>query len=128
MEDRIGFARACRIGPYIAVAGTAAVNADGSTHAPGDVYGQTRFCLQRSLVALTAAGGRVEDVIRTRILLCDRKHWQAAARAHGEVFAEIKPACTFMVVSGFVDPAWLVETEMDAIVLSGATDTRAIPG
>lgn len=117
MEEHIGFARACRIGPYIAIAGTAAVNGDGSTHAPGDVYAQTQFCLQRSLAALQAAGGRAEDVIRTRILLCDIHQWEAAARAHGEIFAHIKPACTFMAVRGFVRAEWLVETEMDAIVL-----------
>jgi len=116
MEPIIGFSRACRVGPLIAVAGTAAVDQHGNTVHPGDVYAQTRFCLERSIAAIEQAGGQLEGIIRTRILLRDIKHWQEAARAHGEFFSSLKPACTFAEVASFVSPEWLVETEMDCVV------------
>lgn len=114
-EAPIGFSRACRVGNVIAVAGTAPI-VNGRTACEGDVYGQTKQCLALSIQAVTAAGGRAEDVIRTRIMLTDIARWQEAAKAHGELFADIRPACTFVEVSQFIDPAWLVETEMDCVV------------
>ena len=116
LEPVIGFSRAVRIGQTIAVAGTAPIAEGGGTAAKGDVYGQTRRCLEIGLKALAEAGGRAQDVIRSRIMLVDITHWEEAARAHGEVFADIRPACTFVEVKGFVDPDWLVETELDAVV------------
>lgn len=116
LERPIGFSRACRVGPWIAVAGTAPLGEDGTTVHPGDLYGQTRRCLEIVGRAVEAAGGRLEDVVRTRILLTDASRWEEAARAHGEVFSEIRPACTFAEVSGFIDPDWLVEVEADAYV------------
>ena len=115
-EGPIGFSRAVRIGDRIAVAGTAPIAADGETASPGDVHGQTRRCLEIIRNAVEEAGGRIEDVIRTRVFLTDASRWQEAARAHGEVFGEIRPACTFVEVRGFVDPEWLVEIEADAVV------------
>ncbi len=115
MEPAIGFSRACRVGNTIAVAGTAPIQ-DGQTVFAGDVYRQTKYCLELSLQALEEAGGQRDGVIRTRIMLTDITRWEEAARAHGEFFADLKPACTFVEVSGFIDPAWLVETEMDAVV------------
>ena len=116
LEPVIGFSRAVRIGQTIAAAGTAPIAEGGGTAAKGDVYGQTRRCLEIGLKALAEAGGRAQDVIRSRIMLVDITHWEEAARAHGEVFADIRPACTFVEVKGFVDPDWLVETELDAVV------------
>jgi len=120
LEPVIGFSRAVRAGPWIAVAGTAPIAPDGSAAHPGDVYEQTKLCLEIMLRAITAAGGSVAQVIRTRILLVDIASWREAARAHGEVFAEIRPACTFVEVSRFIDPAWLIETEADCYVDSPA--------
>ncbi len=119
LEPIIGLSRAVRIGEMICVAGTAPIAEGGGTSAPGDVYGQTRRCLDIALTALTGAGGRPEDVIRTRILLTDAETWEAACRAHGEIFADIRPACTVMQVSRFIDPDWLVEVELDAVVQPG---------
>ena len=116
-ESTAGFSRAVRIGDLLAVAGTAPVAADGSVAAPGDVYGQTRRCLQIISTALNAAGLGVSDVIRTRILLTDIQTWRDAAKAHRELFAKFKPACTFVEVSRFIDPGWLVEVEADCVVL-----------
>jgi enamine deaminase RidA (YjgF/YER057c/UK114 family) len=119
LEPEIGFSRAVRIGPYIAVAGTAPIDADGRTSHVGDVYGQTKHCLQIIERAITEAGGTLRHVLRTRILT-DIMRWREAARAHGEYFGSIRPACTFVQVAGFIGPDWLVEVEADAI----ASDAR----
>lgn len=116
MEPKIGFSRAVRVGDIIAVAGTAPIAEAGGVHAPGDLYEQTRRCLEISKTAIEAAGGCLEDVIRTRIMVTDAVRWDEAARAHGEFFGDIRPACTFVEVKGFIDPDWLVETEMDCVV------------
>ncbi len=116
LEPEIGFARAVRVGPIVAVSGTAPLDPSGETHAPGDVYRQTRRCIAIMLDALAELGARPEDVVRTRVLLARAERWRDAARAHGEVFGAIRPACTFVAAAGFIDPAWLVETEADAVV------------
>lgn len=116
LEPILGFTRAVRIGQHIAVAGTAPILAAGGTAAKGDVYGQTIRCLEIIEKAIVDAGGTRADVIRTRIMLTDMTHWREAARAHGEYFAEIRPATTVVQVAGFIDPDWLVELEADAIV------------
>lgn len=115
-EDTIGFSRAVRCGNLIAVSGTAPIGEDGATHAPGDAYRQTLRCIAIARAAIEAAGASLDAVIRTRILLTDIADYPAAARAHGEVFGSIKPACTVMQVSGFIDPDWLVELEIDCVV------------
>jgi len=116
LEREIGFSRAVRIGNIIAVSGTAPIARDGSVHSPGDVYGQARRCLEIIKDVIEQAGGNLEHVIRTRIFLKDIKRWQEAARAHGEYFSGIQPACTVVEVSGFVDSEWLIEIEADAVL------------
>lgn len=116
LEPEIGFSRAVRIGQHVAIAGTAPIAAGGGTEGAGDVAAQTRRCLEIGLEALAQAGGAPEHVIRTRIILTDIALWREAARVHGEFFASIRPACTFMEVSRFIDPDWLVEIEIDAII------------
>lgn len=120
MEPAIGFSRAVRVGGFVAIAGTAPIAADGSVAARGDVYGQTRRCLEIIARAVADAGLQMGDVIRTRVMLTDISRWKEAARAHGEAFADIRPACTFVEVRGFIDPEWLVEIEADCIA-QGAT-------
>jgi enamine deaminase RidA (YjgF/YER057c/UK114 family) len=116
MEKPIGFSRACRIGNLIAVAGTAPIAADGATVHPGNAYLQTKRCLEIMCKAIEQLGGAADDVIRTRIMLTDISLWEEAARAHGEVFSDILPACTFVEVKGFIRSDWLVETEADCVV------------
>jgi enamine deaminase RidA (YjgF/YER057c/UK114 family) len=116
LEKHIGFSRAVRIGKVIAISGTAPINQDGTDNSPGDVYSQTRRCLEIIAQALADADAGMDDVIRTRIMLTDISHWEEAAKAHGEVFSSIRPACTFVEVKGFIRPAWLVEMEADAVV------------
>ncbi|MDR3424694.1 MAG: RidA family protein [Alphaproteobacteria bacterium] len=116
LEPKIGFSRAVRIGNNIAVAGTAPIGERGVTAAKGDVYGQTRRCLEIIDKAIKDAGGSLQHVVRTRIMLMDITKWQDAARAHGEYFGSIRPACTFVQVAGFIDAEWLVEMEADALI------------
>ena len=117
-EKPIGFSRAVRIGNIIAVAGTAPIAADGNTAFPNDLYNQTRRCLEIIQQAITDAGGTMEGVIRTRMFLTNMAIWEEAARAHGEFFSEIRPACSFVEVKGLISSEWLVEMEADCIVLS----------
>jgi len=115
-EDTIGFSRACRVGPVIAVAGTASLSDSGETVHKGDAYNQTKRCLELSLKAIDELGGCTEGIVRTRIMLKDIKDWESAARAQVEIFSTIKPACTFVEVKGFINPEWLIETEVDCVV------------
>ena len=116
LEPEIGFSRAVRVGAHIAVAGTAALARNGNTGELRDVYGQTRRCLEIIEQAVIDAGGSIHHVVRTRIMLTDIASWREAARAHGEFFGDIRPACTFVQIVAFIDPDWLVEVEADAIV------------
>ncbi|MEU6880767.1 RidA family protein [Streptomyces sp. NPDC046712] len=116
LEPQIGFSRAVRVGQHVSVAGTAPIGDDGSTVGPGDVYAQTVRCLDIAEQALREAGASVEDVVRTRIMLTDVTTWKEAARAHGERFAAIRPVTTFVEVSRFIEPDWLVEVEIDAVI------------
>ena len=114
-EPTIGFSRAVRDGRHVFVAGTCAVMPDG-TDPPTDAYSQARRCLEIILAALGEAGGRASDVVRTRTFLLDAKDWEDVGRAHGELFADVRPASTMLVVSALLDPRWLVEIEADALL------------
>ncbi len=116
LEPVIGFSRAVRVGNMIVVGGTAPIAATGGTAAKGDVYGQTRRCLEIVEKAIRDAGGSIENVTRTRIILTDIALWKDAARAHAEVFGVIRPVTTLMQVTAFVDPDWLVEIEAEAVL------------
>jgi enamine deaminase RidA (YjgF/YER057c/UK114 family) len=115
-EKPIGFSRAVRIGNIISVAGTAPIAPDGNTYHPGDLYNQTKRCLEIMKQAITDAGGQLENVIRTRIFLKDISDWENAAKAHGEYFSEIRPACSFIEVKGFIKDYWLIEAEADCVI------------
>ncbi|MFN7178238.1 RidA family protein [Hyphomonas sp.] len=115
-EGEIGFSRAVRAGPHVWVAGTAPIGADGKLAGEGDVYRQTQRCLEIIAQALEEAGASLQHVVRTRVMLTDISQWREAGRAHGEIFGNIRPACTFVEVKGFIDPLWLVELEADAVV------------
>ena len=115
-EPIVGFSRAVQIGNVIAVGGTGPLGPDGKTVGPGDVAAQARRCFEISVAALEQLGASPGDIIRTRIMLTRLEDWEAAARVHGEFFGEIRPASTIIQVTSFVDPEWLIETEVDAVV------------
>lgn len=115
-EQPIGFSRAVRIDNILAISGTAPIAEDGSTSYPNDLYKQTKRCLEIIKKAIIDSNGQLEDVIRTRVYLKDISIWEEAAKAHGEYFSEIRPACTFLEVKGFIKADWLVEIEADCII------------
>jgi enamine deaminase RidA (YjgF/YER057c/UK114 family) len=110
-EERIGFSRAVRIGNMIAVSGTAPIDSNGETMFPGDLYNQTKYCLGIIEKAVKEAGGRMVDVIRTRVLLTDITNWREAGKAHAEYFSDIKPAISIYGVNKLIGDDWLVEVE-----------------
>lgn len=115
-EELAAYSRAARHGPFVAVSGTGALDANGNALFPGDTYAQTTEALRRALKAVQAAGGDIRDVIRTRLYLAHEASWQEAARAHGEQFRGYDPASTILFVTGFPPTGVLVEAEIDAIV------------
>lgn len=110
-EAVIGFSRAVRVGDHVHVSGTAPVGLDSD-----DPYEQTRRCLEIIFAALAEAGAGPEDVVRTRIYATNADDFEEVARALGEVFGEIRPASTYIIVSALLDPRWVVEIEADAVV------------
>lgn len=113
-EGTVGFSRALRIGDRVMIAGTAPIWPDGSCDP--DPQAQARRCFQIILDALRQAGGEPRHVVRTRMFLTDAAHADAVSAAHGEIFAEIRPVATMVVVAGLLDPRWKVEIEAEAIL------------
>ena len=113
-EPTVGFSRAVRVDDRVLVAGTAPIW-------PGDFFdpepiAQARRCLEIMLGALAEAGGKPGDVVRTRMFITDAAHADAVGEAHGEVFSEIRPASTMVVVRGLLDQRWVVEMELEAVL------------
>ena len=116
MEDIVGFSRAVRVGPFIAVGGTAPVDANGKTVGIGDVYTQTKQCFDIIKSALEDAGSGLQDVVRTRVILTDIENWKDAIEARKLYCKDARPVDTIMAIDRFVNPEWLVEIEVDAVI------------
>lgn len=115
-ESRVGYSRAVRIGPFIAVSGSAAVDENGQLVGEGDMYAQATRCIEVIAAALERAGARLSDVVRTRIFVTDIERWDEVGRAHREAFADVMPATSMVEVTRLIDPRMLVEIEADAII------------
>lgn len=115
-EPQVGFSRAVRVDDRVMVAGTAPIWPDDFVDP--DPKEQARRCLEIMLTALAEAGGSAEDVVRTRMFITDAEHAGPIGEAHGEVFSEIRPASTMVVVGGLLDPRWYVEMELEAVLTS----------
>ena len=110
-EPIVGFSRAVRVGNIIHVAGTAPVAAEDLS-----AYEQARTVFQLIGKALTQAGASFEHVVRTRMYITHTEDWEEVGRAHGEIFANIRPAATMVVVKELLNPKWRVEIEADAVL------------
>ena len=114
-EPVVGYSRAVRVGDQVFVAGTAPIMPAGADP-PRDAYGQAKRCLDIVADALEEAEASLADVVRTCVFLVRAEDFEQVGRAHGEVFGEIRPANTTVIVGGLLDPRWLLEIEVDAVV------------
>jgi enamine deaminase RidA (YjgF/YER057c/UK114 family) len=113
-EPRIGFSRAVRIGNAVHVSGTGPVGADQAS-----AEDQTRQVFKIIEQALTNAGATLRDVVRTRMYLTHAADWEAVGKVHGELFGDIRPAATMVVVAALLNPSWRIEIEADAVLDRG---------
>jgi enamine deaminase RidA (YjgF/YER057c/UK114 family) len=115
-EGLVGYSRAVRVGNFVFVAGTTALDTSGKLVGHGDPYAQTLQALGNIERALAMAGATLKQVVRTRVFVRNIGGWEQVGRAHGEVFRDIRPASTMVQVAAFVDPEMLVEIEADAVI------------
>ncbi|HSS69543.1 MAG TPA: RidA family protein [Casimicrobiaceae bacterium] len=120
-EPVVGYSRAVKVGNMVWVSGTTATDGKGGIVGKGDAYAQAKQAIANVERALTQAGARLSDVVRTRIYVTDVKQWEAVGRAHGETFRTIRPASTMVEVSALIDPDLLVEIEAEACIAGDAT-------
>jgi enamine deaminase RidA (YjgF/YER057c/UK114 family) len=114
-ESVMGYSRAVRVGNHVYVAGTAPIM-PSDADPPDDAFGQTKRCLEIIAAALGEAGASLEDVVRTRVFLVRAEDFEDVGRAHAEAFADIRPVNTTVLAGGLLDPRWLIEMEVDAVV------------
>ncbi|MEL6630612.1 MAG: RidA family protein [Bacteroidota bacterium] len=114
-EEKVGYSRAVRIGQIVEVSGTTAVDGD-QVMFPNEAYNQTHYILMKIQQALTDAGASLQDVIRTRIYITEMSLWEEVGRAHGEVFKDIRPACTMVEVYALIKEGLVVEIEASAVI------------
>lgn len=117
-EDKVGYSRAVKLGNHIEVSGTVAADENGTVVGKDDAYIQTLYILQKIEKTLQQAGASLQDVVRTRMFVTDISRFDEYGKAHGQVFATIKPCTSLLEVKGLVSPEFLIEIEVTAILAS----------
>jgi enamine deaminase RidA (YjgF/YER057c/UK114 family) len=116
-ENIVGYSRAIRIGNTIEISGTVAVDEENKVHGEGNAYEQAKFILNKIVSYIEKAGGKKEDIIRTRIFVTDINRWEEVGRAHGEIFRDIQPVTSMIEIKSLIGKEYLVEIEATAIVM-----------
>lgn len=116
-EAIVGYSRAVKIGSTIEVTGTVAVDDDSKLVGGNDAYEQTKYILHKIEKVLERAGATMKDVVRTRMFVTDISRWEEYGKAHGEVFADIRPCTSMIEVKGLIDKEYLIEIEATAVVI-----------
>ena len=114
-EAIVGYSRAVKIGNFIEVTGTVAVDENNRLVGGNSAYEQTKFILQKIESVLQKAGASLKDVVRTRMFVTDISRWEEYGKAHGEFFHDIRPCTSLVEVKGLIAPEYLVEIEATAI-------------
>ena len=116
-EKIVGYSRAVKVGNTIEVTGTVALNELNQVVGVNDPYLQTKFILEKIAAVLEQAGATMKDVVRTRLFVTDISKWEEYGRAHGEVFADIRPCTTMVEINALISPEYLIEIEATAILI-----------
>ena len=114
-EAAVGYSRAVRVGPFVFVSGTTASDEQGRVQGD-DPYAQAVYIFRKIETSLHAVGATLADVVRVRMFVTDMTRWADVGRAHGEFFGPVRPVSTLVEVAALVDPAHLVEIEVDAVI------------
>ena len=115
-EKIVGYSRAVRMGPFVYLSGTTAVDESGNLVGIGDPYAQASYIFKKIEKALHQAEASLKDVVRVRMYLTNVSHWEAVCQAHSEALGEVLPVSTLVEVSALIEPEMLVEIEVDAVV------------
>jgi len=116
LEEKAGYSRMIKVGPFVYIGGTTAVQPDGTVHGEGSPYDQTKYVLEKQVNLLERAGSKKEDVIKVKVYMTDMGYAPEVAKAYSEIFRDIKPLCTFVGTPMLNRPTQFVEIEMDAII------------
>jgi enamine deaminase RidA (YjgF/YER057c/UK114 family) len=119
LEEKAGYSRIVKVGPFVYVGGTTSVQPDGTVYGIDDPYAQTKYVLEKLVKLLEETGSKAEEVVRVKIYATDMSHGSEIIRAYSEIFKPVKPLCTMVGTSALNRPTQLVEIELDAVV--GAT-------
>jgi len=117
LEEKAGYSRVVKVGPFIFIGGTTAVQPDGTVYGENDGYAQAKYILEKMLGCLQQAGGKPQDVVRVKMYATDMKRAPEYAKAYSEFFKEIKPLYTMVGISELNRPSQLVEIEIDAVMI-----------